>query len=254
MPAQASSPRQGHYGVDAPYAVIGLAVGGIFCIAMAVGWSTAPIPVVWGPLWLGLYGLALLGAAGSFAYTTRRGKFVVWARLIAALNLRGDETILDMGCGRGLVLLEVARYLDRGRAVGIDLWRSRDQSGNHQAVTLANAHAEGVAGRVDLKTGDISALPFDDASFDLVVSSLAIHNIRSLDKQRDAVDEAVRILRPGGRLLIADFRRTRGYAERLRELGMANVKRENLGWRYWYGGPPWATFLVSAIKPADATP
>jgi SAM-dependent methyltransferase len=254
MPAQASSPRQGHYGVDAPYAVIGLAVGGIFCIAMAVGWSTAPIPVVWGPLWLGLYGLALLGAAGSFLYTTRRGKFVVWTELIDALNLRGDETVLDLGCGRGLVLLGVARHLDSGRAVGIDVWRARDQSGNNQAVTEANARAEGVADRVDLKTGDISDLPFDDASFDIVVSSLAIHNIRSIDKQCEAVTEAVRVLRPGGRLLIADFRRTRSYAERLRELGMADVQRKNLGWRFWYGGPPWATYLVRAIKPANDTP
>jgi ubiquinone/menaquinone biosynthesis C-methylase UbiE len=130
------------------------------------------------------------------------------------------------------------------------LWRSLDQSGNDEAVTQANARAEGVADRVEqLHTGDMSALPFEDAGFDLVVSSLALHNIRKVSDREKAIDEAVRVLRPGGRLLIADFRHTDSYAERLREQGMTDVTRRNLGWRFWYGGPPWATHLVSATKP-----
>lgn len=249
MHAQTRLPRQGHYGFDAPYAVIGMAVGGIICIGMAAGWAMSPVPVIYGPLWLGLYGLALLGMAGSFTYTTRRGKFKVWAELIDDLHLDGDERVLDMGCGRGLVLLEVARHLDDGKAVGIDLWRSLDQSGNDETVTLANANAEGVADRVELHTGDMSALPFADASFDLVASSLAIHNIRKVSARKQAIDEAVRVLRPGGRLLVADFRHTDSYAEHLCEQGMTDVTRRNLGWRFWYGGPPWATHLVSAVKP-----
>lgn len=249
MDTRAFQPRQGHYGFDAPYAVIGMAVGGIICILMAVGWAMGPVPLVYGPLWLGLYGLVLLGMAGSFVYTTLRGKFVVWAQLVDALHLQGNEQALDLGCGRGLVLLEVARHLDTGKATGIDLWRSLDQSGNDEATTLANARAEGVADRVALHTGDISALPFADAGFDLVTSSLVIHNIRKVADREQAIDEAARVLRPGGRLLIADFRHTGSYAECLRKLGMAEVTRRNLGWRFWYGGPPWATWLVSAVKP-----
>ncbi len=249
MGTRAFQPRRGHYGFDAPYAVIGMAAGGIVCILMAAGWATGPVPLVYGPLWLGLYGLLLLGMAGSFVYTTRRGKFEVWAELIDALHLDGDERVLDLGCGRGLVLLEVARRLDTGKAVGIDLWRSADQSGNDEAATLANARAEGVAERVELHTGDISALPFESAGFDLVVSSLVLHNIRRVAKREQAIDEAVRVLRPGGRLMLADFRHAESLAERLRGLGMVDVARRNLGWRFWYGGPPWATYLVSAVKP-----
>jgi len=248
MSTSAFRRRQGEYGFDAPYAVVGMIVGGLICIAMAIGWAGAPIPVVYGPLWLGLYGLALLAMAGSFIYTTRRGKFIVWAALIDQLGLRGDERVLDMGCGRGLVLLEVARHLDTGKAVGVDLWHAIDQSGNGAAVTRANAEAEGVSDRVALETGDMSQLPFDDAEFDVVVSSLALHNIRRVNRRMRAIDEAVRVLRPGGRLLIADFRHTGSYAERLRERGMQDVTCRNLGWRFWYGGPPWATHLVSATK------
>jgi arsenite methyltransferase len=50
------------------------------------------------------------------------------ADLLDRLGLRGDERILDLGCVRGAVLL-AAQHLTTGRAVGVDLWRSRDQSG-----------------------------------------------------------------------------------------------------------------------------
>lgn len=248
-----TQPQRGHYGFDAPYVPIGMLVGGIICIVMAALWATGPLPLIYGPLWLGLYGLVLLAMTASFAYTTLRGKFVVWAQLIDAEDLKGSEHVLDLGCGRGLVLLEVARHLSSGEAVGIDLWHSVDQSGNEKKATLANAQAEGVADKVTLRTGDISDLPFEDDSFDLVVSSLVLHNIRREQERLRAIDEAVRVLRPGARLLIADFRHVADCVEHLHTLGMAQIKRRNLGWRFWYGGPPWSTHLISAVKPTASS-
>jgi arsenite methyltransferase len=92
-------------------------------------------------------------------------------------------------------------------------------------------------------------LPFSDSSFDLVVSSLAIHNIRNPEGREQAIDEAVRVLKAGGRLVIADFRETQRYGQRLRELGMTEVAHHTLGWRFWYGGFWAATKLVNARKP-----
>ncbi len=94
----------------------------------------------------------------------------------------------------------------------------------------------------------MTALPFDDGSFDLVVSSLAIHNIPSADGRAAAVDEALRVLRPGGRLALADFRYVRDHAARLRDGGLVPTTRR-LGWRFWYGGPWAGTTLVTATKP-----
>jgi arsenite methyltransferase len=99
-------------------------------------------------------------------------------------------------------------------------------------------------------TADMRELPFADASFDLVVSSLAIHNIHAPGGRAQAIAEATRVLKPGGRLRIADFRATSDYATWLRERGMSDVTVRNLGWRFWYGGPWGATRLVSATKPA----
>jgi ubiquinone/menaquinone biosynthesis C-methylase UbiE len=197
----------------------------------------------------GGYALFFLGNAGSFFHTTRRGKFVEWERILDAFHLRGDEGVLDLGCGRGAVLTAVARRLPRGRVTGVDLWSRTDQSGNARDVTLRNAAIEGVADRVQIETGDMRALPFPDASFDLVVSSLAIHNIRGDADRCRAIAEAFRVLGPGGRLAIADIRATRLYADALRRLGAIDVARRRLGWRFWWGNPVAATTLLTARKP-----
>jgi ubiquinone/menaquinone biosynthesis C-methylase UbiE len=195
--------------------------------------------------------LFIVTIAALYLHGTLRGKFVAWARLLDGLELRGDERVLDLGCGRGAVLLMAAQRLTSGRAVGVDVWRRADQSGNSADATRANAAAEGVADRVELHTADMTALPFEADTFDVVVSSMAIHNIRGKAGRDKAIDEAARVLRPGGRLLIADVRGTRRYAARLAQLGMSAVTRRRLGRHFWRAGAWVTTRLVTATKPED---
>jgi ubiquinone/menaquinone biosynthesis C-methylase UbiE len=77
--------------------------------------------------------------------------------------------------------------------------------------------------RIDLVTGDMHALPFDDASFVLVASSLALHNIPGRDDRNNAVNEVMRVVRPDGRLLLADALHTDPYAATLREASAHDV-------------------------------
>lgn len=190
---------------------------------------------------------AVVGTAASYVHTTRAGKFAVWARLLTELDLRGDERVLDLGCGRGAVLLTAARLLPRGRAVGVDVWRP-DQTDNSAAATRRNAALEGVSDRIKLHTADMTRLPFAADTFDVVLSNLAVHNIPTAAGRRAALDEAVRVTRPGGRLVLADVAFTRGHAARLRELGLLDVRRRGVGWRMWWAGPLLRTHVVTAVK------
>ena len=237
--------RRGDYGYDAPYALlIFAALGAASLVAAIVSWWSHRGPLTA----LTFYGAFFLANAFSFLYTTRRGKFLVWDEILDELHLGGDERVLDMGCGRGAVLIAVARRLTTGRVTGIDLWSTHDQSGNSRDVTMRNASLEGVEDRIEIETGDMRALPFPDASFNVVVSSLAIHNIRSNADRAHAVTEAWRVLQPGGRLAIADIRATARYAGTLGELGAIEIARRRLGWRFWYGNPFAGTSLVTASK------
>ncbi|MEP7184301.1 MAG: class I SAM-dependent methyltransferase [Rhodanobacter sp.] len=235
-----SSERKGSYGIDAPYVPALITAGWLVCIGLM---AFAHIRGLW------ITALILAVIVALYMHTTLRGKFVAWQRLLTSVSWRGDERILDLGCGRGAVLLMAAECAPRGRAVGIDIWSSKDQSGNVIEMTRRNAVAEGVADRIELKTADMRELPFANASFDLVVSSVAIHNISDAGGRDRAIDEAWRVLRPGGRLLIADISKSHQYRNRLASLG-ARVDRRTLGWRMWWGGPWMATMLIDVQKPA----
>jgi len=240
------------YGIDAPLTgLLPPAAGGLSLAALSAYHHRN------GPQGLAIVesvsSVSLLLTAALYLHATRRGKFEIWAELLKNRQLRGDEHCLDMGCGRGAVMAMLAKLVPRGHVIGLDLWRTEDQSGNNPEVTRRNLIAEGVAERCEVKTGDMLMMPFQDNTFDLVVSSLAIHNIDERDlrnhaRRLQAVSEAARVLKPGGCLLIADLLWIRRYAQHLRQLGMHNVEHRSLGWRFWYA-PFLGADLVSATKP-----
>jgi arsenite methyltransferase len=217
----ASATRGANYGLDAPKVVrafaragTALLVVGIVLLARTTGGgmrSLGHIGVWMGGSWTVA---ALLMIASS-----RVGKLRARDRLLDRIALRGDETVLDVGCGHGLMLIGAARRLPRGRAVGIDLWSQTDQASNSAEATLANAEAEGVSERVEVRDGDMRRLPFDDASIDVVVSSLAIHNVPTAADRALAIAEIVRVLKPGGRVGLLDIAHVGHYARVLREHG-----------------------------------
>jgi ubiquinone/menaquinone biosynthesis C-methylase UbiE len=156
---------------------------------------------------------------------------------------RGDEDVLDIGCGRGLVAVAAARRVPNGKVTGVDIWQEVDLGGNSPEAIRANAEAAGVADRLSVDTGDARSLPYPDASFDVAASMTALHNIPNAEGRRAAVAEAWRVTRPGGQILIFDIRHARTYAAQLRALG-AEVKLTGpillwgpIGWRF------------SAVKP-----
>ena len=169
-------------------------------------------------------GLACGAMAGWMICSSKFGKVREREAYLDLLEWRGDERVLDVGCGRGLFLIGAAKRLTTGRAIGIDIWQAEDLSGNKPAATLNNAMIEGVADRVEVQTADARKLPFDDASFDVVLSSVALHNIYNAGERQTAVREIARVLNVGGRVLIVDVRHIRHNARTLRDAGFDGEK------------------------------
>ncbi|MFJ8883760.1 class I SAM-dependent methyltransferase [Streptomyces sp. NPDC102402] len=238
--------RKGRYGVDGPGWLSGLFAGvAAPLLAVAAG----------GPRWLLRIPPVVAAPAGLYLHSTLRGKFLVWEEELDALRLSGDEHVLDLGCGRGAVLTAVAHRVPKGRVTGVDLWRSVDQSGNNERATTDNIRRAGIVAETELLTADMRKLPLENGRFDLVVSSMAIHNIPGAAGRRDAVREAYRVLKPGGRLLIIDILHTSDYLDALHTTDAVNISRTGAGPRMWWSGPWVGTSVVSAEKPpADPGP
>lgn len=230
------------FGIDAPGVVktlgfIGLGLLAIAAISMAASQPDIAAMAVWP-------GCSMSFAAILMLLTSTVGKPHVIGKMIDGLKLRGDEQVLDVGCGRGLLLLDAARQLPGGRASGLDLWSTRDQSGNAEAATRHNAALANLAERVQIDTGDMRQLPYPDASFDVIVSSLAIHNLPGGADREQAVREIARVLKPGGRLALLDFRHTGNYVRTLRANGLPNARRS---WPLFAMFP--CVWIVRASKP-----
>jgi len=189
--------RVPNYGIDAPVAVRNLFIvavlGVISLITRLLGvWSRQDLiaviarPLIGAGLSCGAMGLWMI-------YDSKIGKAREREQYLDKIAWRGDERVLDVGCGLGLFLIGAAKRLSTGRAVGIDKWQQEDLSGNNAAGTLNNAMIEGVADKVEVHTGDARKLPFDDASFNVVLSSMALHNIYNADERQTAVREIARV-------------------------------------------------------------
>jgi SAM-dependent methyltransferase len=224
------------YGLDAPGVVLGLPLMGAVTLAGALLLRLHPLVIGAGTLAL-LVGLAVY-------FSSRFGKLRLRDHLLEQLALRGDEQVLDVGCGRGLLLVGVAKRLTTGKASGLDLWVQTDQLYNGRDAALGNALAESVSGRVEIVDGDMRQMPFADSSFDLVVSNLAIHNVPSQAGRQRSVTEIARVLKPGGRVALVDLAFTGQYAEWLRRAGLIEVRRT---WPAPWFFPPLG--IVRAKKP-----
>jgi ubiquinone/menaquinone biosynthesis C-methylase UbiE len=136
-------------------------------------------------------------ASRIYDFAARRLLRRTYRRLAEDLSeaVPDSGTVLDVGTGPGVLLVEIARRRPDVRLTGVDL--------SPDMVAAAQRNLSQFGDRATVRVGSVSDLPFPDRSFDLVVSSFSLHH---WDDPAAAAPELARVLRPGGRLYIYDFR------------------------------------------------
>jgi len=232
--AVAQNPPKADYGIDAPAIVkrmftrsawtLGAGLAIYFINHTEYPETSAKLLTI-----LGLIGLTFLATGGFMIWSSKVAKLGLRDRLLDSLELKGDEKVLDVGCGRGLMLIGAAKRLKSGKATGIDVWNPQDLSGNTADSAKQNAKIEGISDKVRIENGDARKMVYPEKNFDVVISSLAIHNLPDRDERHQAILEMWRVLKPGGKLLIFDIFHTADYAKVLQGAGATDVTLSGLG-------------------------
>lgn len=147
----------------------------------------------------------VLTAVARFVQQNWQRRSAVRQQILDTISWRGNEAVLDVGCGSGMLLNGAAARLKSGKALGIDIWANHGGGGSLDLL-LKQAKAENVADRVAFQEVDARKMPFEEGSFDVVLSSWALHHIsRSSQDFGDAVSEMMRVLKPGGTMVVLDI-------------------------------------------------
>ncbi len=147
--------------------------------------------------------------------------------IMHSIPWRSNEHVLDVGCGSGILTFASAKHVPSGKVVGIDIW-DKHAGGGTPHLFWRNAEAEGVMDRVELQNVNAAEMPYADHHFDVVVSSLAVHHM-GRDAQK-AVQEMIRVLKPGGYLALFDVQRVIEPLKPLLQQQGISIAHESGGW------------------------
>jgi ubiquinone/menaquinone biosynthesis C-methylase UbiE len=140
-------------------------------------------------------------------------------RIVRLAKLTPEERVLDVCCGTGVLTCLAAQQA--AGAVGID--------GAPEMIDVARAKAARQGLAVDFRVALIEAIPFPDGHFDVAFTTLIIHCLPPA-VLRAGLRDVLRVLKPGGRLLVADFDREGQLGGLLREVGFGEVKPLGKAW------------------------
>ena len=161
-------------------------------------------------------------------------------RLVREAHITPDDRALDLACGTGDIAFAVAAA-GAQRVIGLDL--------TVRMLELADGKQKGAGARpstakIGLVAGDMTALPFDAAQFDLVTTGYGLRNVPDLN---GAIAEIARVLRPGGRMLSLDFNRPQSRIVRAVYLSYLTIAGSLLGW-ILHRDPDTYRYIPESIK------
>ena len=231
-----------NYGIDAPGVIRNIFIGSFMSILLAIFalYLKNPYINIQPVTFLGI-GLSCALSGFLMLLYSLYGKYKYRNHLLNLINWTGREQVLDIGTGRGLLMVGAAKRLTSGRSIGIDIWNQQDLTKNEAGNALKNARLEGVLEKVQVESQNVMSMNFSDECFDVVLSNLCLHNIYQKDGRKKACHEIYRVLKPGGMAVISDFRYIHEYRATFSSLGM-RVAYQSTG--YFNTFPPLTVIKV----------
>jgi arsenite methyltransferase len=231
-----------NYGIDAPGVIRNLIGAGLLLIILVLIFPVIKLgPVIIetrGLVWSGSF--IILGGLMMLFYSLK-GKQMHRDRMLNVVAWRGDEQVLDVGTGKGLLMVGAAKRLNTGKSTGIDIWNAEDLTGNNYDNALNNAALEGVGDKVAVLNENAMAMSFADETFDVIVTNQVIHNIYNQPGRFTACQEIARVLKKGGTAVISDWKHMGEYQKNFNQIGL---QTEMLGANYLTTYPPLRILVV----------
>lgn len=153
--------------------------------------------------------------------------------IVAKVIGNGGGRILDIGTGSGSLIIKLAKAFPESLLTGIDYWGENWEYSKVQCKQ--NAEIEGVSNRVHFLKASAAELPFKNDEFDTVVSCLTFHEVKEKRNKTEVIEEALRVLKPGGEFVFLDlfmdekiFGDKQALCQSLMKHGVTELKSYNL--------------------------
>jgi ubiquinone/menaquinone biosynthesis C-methylase UbiE len=215
------------YQLDAPpvvklFTVLGV-VGCLCSLAVYtinLNKNLAPLVwVYWFTLASGVFYLLTATAMIITSYFTKE-KLI---KKILPPHLSNYQQVLEIGIGSGMGAIILAHHNADIEIDAIDIFNIVDHQNNSLKLCQNNLKAANVNHKVTVKKADMRTIPFDNHHFDAAFGILSIHNLENKTERKKALTEIIRVIKPGGKIVIIDFKYHNEYRKQLQQLGAKKI-------------------------------
>jgi len=190
---ESARPHYGYYALPIITILSTIIVAVGILVAIFVWWVVGVVLAVFGVYMILSYGVSIFLMDQTKA-----------SRLPKIIEVRGDEKVLDVGCGLGKMTIGIAKVLKEGKVIGIDIWDKMEIIDNSSERAYENAEIEGVRDKVEFRYGNVLEIPFTNNYFDIVTAQSVINNLHGEMNKSKALTEIHRVLQPRGKILITE--------------------------------------------------
>lgn len=188
--------------------------------------------------------ILILLVIGIYCNTLFRGRSLIWNQILRELKISGNAQVAILGLNYAGLFIDVAKRLKApGKVTGVN-------TGNENVIKQENERIKEnrVADRAKLVDGSLLNLPLESRHYDYVLSIFTFHSVSPAINRGRAIQEAVRVMKTNGTLIIVDFGNLQQYRPLLNNLGFQDVRIVPTDINGWWGGPWLKTSVLMARR------